>query len=302
MIIPPIKCQGKKTKLVEWIASKIPVSYNVWYEPFMGSGVVGFNIMPKKAVFSDTNPHIIQFYKDIQSGTLSNTSVKEYLLEHTNKLAMSGVEYYKEVRNRFNLLPNSHDFLFLNRSCFNGLMRFNKNGGFNVPFCHKPNRFSRSYITKIVNQIEAVAKIIKKNDYEFRCVSFEEIIVETTENDFIYCDPPYIDRYADYHESWNEEKENLLSLLLNSTKSKFLLSTWHHNKYRKNNYIEMNYKNFYIDTKEHFYHVGANEINRNSMLECLINNYDIEQEYLQETNSVDDENINSSNIQISMFD
>lgn len=51
IMVPPIKCQGIKTKLVEWIKSNISSYDGIWYEPFMGSGVVGFNIRPKKAVF-----------------------------------------------------------------------------------------------------------------------------------------------------------------------------------------------------------------------------------------------------------
>ena len=66
IIVPPIKCQGIKTKLVNDIRKQIPINFNgIWIEPFMGSGVVGFNIQPKKAIFADTNPHLINFYNDI---------------------------------------------------------------------------------------------------------------------------------------------------------------------------------------------------------------------------------------------
>ena len=166
MIVPPIKCQGIKTKLVEWIASKIPESYDIWYEPFMGSGVVGFNLKPKKAIFSDTNPHIIQFYKDIQNGVITGMKIKGYLYEQSKLLSTQGESYYKEMRTKFNAVPSSFDFLFLNRCCFNGMMRFNRTGDFNVPFCHKPERFSKAYITKISNQVDTVANIILDNDYD----------------------------------------------------------------------------------------------------------------------------------------
>ena len=66
--VPPLKIRGIKTKLVPLIQQTAPLSRDtVWIEPFMGSGVVGFNVAPPKAVFSDTNPHIIQFYRQIQS-------------------------------------------------------------------------------------------------------------------------------------------------------------------------------------------------------------------------------------------
>ncbi len=65
--VPPIKCQGIKTKLVPWILSNARLPRGgVWIEPFMGSGVVGFNARPKRAVFGDLNPHIINFYRALQ--------------------------------------------------------------------------------------------------------------------------------------------------------------------------------------------------------------------------------------------
>ncbi|MGD9506777.1 MAG: DNA adenine methylase, partial [Syntrophobacteraceae bacterium] len=65
--IPPIKSQGIKTKLVPWIASIIPVDdfKGLWIEPFMGTGVVGFNLAPRRALLCDTNPHLINFYTAI---------------------------------------------------------------------------------------------------------------------------------------------------------------------------------------------------------------------------------------------
>ena len=73
--VPPLKIRGIKTKLVPLIQQTAPLSRDtVWIEPFMGSGVVGFNVAPPKAVFSDTNPHIIQFYRQIQSKKLPRRS------------------------------------------------------------------------------------------------------------------------------------------------------------------------------------------------------------------------------------
>jgi len=74
------------------------------------------------------------------------------------KLSKNGQDYYYEVRTRFNERHNPLDFLFLSRAGFNGVIRFNRKGGFNVPFNHKAERFSKAYVTKVVNQVKAVGE------------------------------------------------------------------------------------------------------------------------------------------------
>ena len=92
----------------------------------------------------------------------------------------------------------------------------------------------------------------------------------------LYCDPPYIGRHTDYFNDWTEQDEQDLYELLAKTKAKFVLSTWHSNQYRKNPALEKYAEKFTIFTREHFYHVGASEKNRNPMLEAIVLNYDPE--------------------------
>jgi len=274
IFIPPIKCQGIKSKLlpeIRYIAQH--VQYDRWIEPFMGSGVVGFNIRPDYAIFTDSNPHLIRFYSDLQTSKLTPSIVKSFLLDEGDKLEKTGGENYYSVRRRFNKEPNSLDFLFLNRACFNGMIRFNSKGGFNVPFCRKPTRFAQAYITKIVNQVKYIQEIIQLKKYTFLCQPFNVTLKEARNNDLIYCDPPYIGRHVDYFDSWDEDQEFLLHDMLINSGSKFILSTWHSNDFRRNTYIETLWTDLHILTKEHFYHVGASEENRNPILEALITNF-----------------------------
>ncbi|WP_069470861.1 DNA adenine methylase [Candidatus Marithrix sp. Canyon 246] len=273
--IPPIKSQGIKTKLVPWIQSIVPSNFEGrWIEPFMGTCVVAFNIAPKQALLSDTNPHLINFYSAIASGEITPEIVRQYLIYEGRKLLEKGESHYYEVRERFNDKHQPLDFLFLNRAGFNGMIRFNRKGKFNIPFCKKPQRFAQAYITKIVNQVDYVAKSLKAKDFTFKCQSFEQAIKATTDKDVIYCDPPYIGRHVDYYNGWNKENEQLLFEVLSNSPSKFILSTWHHNDYRNNEYIKKYWKKFHILTREHFYHVGASEKNRNPMIEAIVTNYD----------------------------
>ena len=272
--VPPLKNQGIKTKLVPLIRQHVVMENGaIWIEPFMGSGVVGFNIEPEKAIFADINPYIIEFYNQIKLGIITPEIVRSYLEKEGKLLAQMDEQHYYFVRERFNKEHAPLDFLFLNRSCFNGMMRFNKEYVFNVPYGHKPERFSKGYITKIVNQILHVSFLLKSHSWEFICQPFEETIGMARENDFIYCDPPYIGRHVDYYDSWDESEEIALHQALVESNAKFMLSTWHHNDFRKNEYISSVWQDCEVTTKEHFYHVGAKEKNRNPVVEALLTNY-----------------------------
>ena len=183
--VPPLKIQGIKTKLVPLIKQSVVMQADsVWIEPFMGSGVVGFNVEPHQAIFSDTNPHIIEFYKQIKSGVITANVVRNFLEKEGKLLEQGDEKYYYIVRTRFNNDNNPLDFLFLNRACFNGMIRFNKNYAFNVPYGHKPQRFVKDYVTKIVHQVANVERILKTYLWKFLCKQFEITISMAGRNDF----------------------------------------------------------------------------------------------------------------------
>ena len=282
-VIPPIKSQGIKTKLVPWINDLIYRSgislAGGWVEPFFGTGVVGFNSpMKGRRVVGDSNPHIIRFYQGIQDGRITKESMRNYLEKEGGLLQMSeenGYSHFRLVRDRFNAEHGEHDFIFLSRTGFNGLMRFNRKGEWNVPFCKKPNRFSRSYISKICNQVECTARVIRGQDWEFCNRSFLETIAMARPGDLIYCDPPYLGRYVDYYNGWTEEDERSLFDALSKTKARFILSTWHHNEFRANDMIGKYWERFHVLTKSHFYHTGARIENRHAMVEALVFNFDL---------------------------
>ncbi len=274
--VPPLKIQGIKTKLVPLIKQSVVMQANsVWIEPFMGSGVVGFNVEPHLAIFADTNPHIIEFYRQIKSGKITAGVVRNFLEREGKLLAQGDEAYYYTVRTRFNNENDPLDFLFLNRACFNGMIRFNKNYDFNVPYGHKPQRFAKAYVTKIVNQVAHVERLLKTHSWEFLCQPFETTIAMAGKNDFLYCDPPYIGRHVDYYDSWNEQSELTLHDALVKSGAKFMLSTWDHNDYRKNEYLATIWSDCQKITQEHFYHVGAKETNRNPVIEALLTNYTV---------------------------
>lgn len=301
-IVPPIKSQGIKTKLVPWIMEVAPKTDGRWIEPFLGTGVVAFNSGYKKAILNDANPHVINFYKNIQDKIITPASMRHYLEKEGNLLSKAddnGYEHYRKVRERFNAEFSSYDFIFLSRAGFNGMMRFGKKGNWNIPFCKKPDRFAPAYITKISNQVDTVSKIIKPEpDWIFYNKSFADTIPLAKENDIIYCDPPYYGRYVDYYNGWTEQDEEKLFNLLSITKAKFILSTWHHNDWRKNEMINKFWSKFNIVTKDHFYHSGGNIENRRTIVEALVCNFSLDN--IQEHNHGQKEKIKTEQLTLQL--
>ena len=273
-VVPPIKCQGIKTKLVPWIRQAVPADFGgTWIEPFMGSGVVAFSMRPKRALLADSNPHIIRFYQAVAEGEVTPASARRFLEREGAALLRSDGARYYEIRDRFNARGDPLDFLFLNRAAFNGLIRFNRKGEFNVPFCRKPNRFAKPYITKIANQIQAVADIMRAGEYRLERQDFADTIAAAADGDFIYCDPPYTGRHSDYFGAWDGRSERRLARRLSGVPCRFLLSTWRGNRFRENAAIDSVWSPFHIITRPHFYHIGARENNRNPMTEALVANF-----------------------------
>lgn len=275
-LVPPLKCQGIKTKLVSAIREIAETrGYSRWVEPFCGSGVVALNVQPPTALLCDTNLHIISLYQHIQSGKITAASVKEFLTGEGEKLKAQGEPYFYEVRERFNATPTPLDFLFLNRSCFNGVIRFNRKGKFNVPYCHKPERFAQAYVTKITNQVRQIAQILSVVDWTFEVRDFRETLSLAKAGDFVYADPPYAGRHVDYFNSWSDKDEADLATTLGSLPCDFLLSTWHSNEFRSNSAIDTVWSraDFHMLKREHFYHVGSSEDLRHPMIEALISNF-----------------------------
>jgi len=271
VVIPPIKSQGIKTKLVKFILSNI--SWNGrgrWIEPFLGSGVVLFNVQPKRALVNDINPHIIRLYQMLYDGDLLPEEVRAYLLSEGKKLSSYGEEYYYLVRERFNKTGDPLDFIFLNRACFNGLIRFNNKGEFNVPFCRNTNRFRQAYVSKIVNQISQIQQIMQDKEWEFRVGDWKECVENVEADDFVYLDPPYAGRHTDYYQKWTENDTVELYKIIRQLPSGFALSTWKEDRYRKNKHIDLYLHGFTKREFNHFYHIGSKREFRGSIIELLV--------------------------------
>lgn len=201
MAKPFLKWAGGKTQSIKDIERSLPqdiISSRFTYvEPFVGSGAVLFwmlNNFPKieKAVINDINEDLINVYQVIAVRPNELLSILESLQEEYHHLETDLAkkkEYYYQKRDLYNRRRSDKTtqaalLIFLNRTCFNGLYRVNKNNQFNVPI----GSYKRPTICDRTN-ILAVSEALQK--VEILCGDFEETLNHSSENSFFYFDPPY---------------------------------------------------------------------------------------------------------------
>ena len=276
MIIPPIKIQGKKTKIVpkimeiaDGLLSEHP-EIDTWVEPFLGSGVVAFNCPGriKKVIVNDINPHIIKFYKGVADGIITSDKIREVFDIHNQNLLKDGYDYYNQIKDRFNQSFDTMDFLFLTRTGFNGVMRFNNSGKWNVPFCKLNNRLSKNVIDDLASSVDELSRLFKSKEFIFYNKSFEEVIESAPENSIFYCDPPYYGLQVQYFKGWGKEDEIRLNEMLKD--KMFIYSTWLEDGIRENPMINEYWGEYEIEGKKHKYNVAEKAEKRNQVTEGLI--------------------------------
>ncbi len=187
IIVPTfVKWAGGKTQLLSQFEEFFPKQFNRYYEPFLGSGAVFFyikNLYPEKEFFlSDNNPELINCYEIVKNdleGLLG--LLKEHRSNHSK-------EYYYTQRNlnvnNLSKIKSAARFIYLNKTCFNGLFRVNSKGKFNVPI----GSYKNPSIFKEKDLIEA-HKLLQ--DVTLKTMLFEKIINIALPDDFVYFDPPY---------------------------------------------------------------------------------------------------------------
>lgn len=153
---------------------------NTYFEPFVGGGAVFFDLLPKNAVLSDMNNELIITYNVIKNNVEELiTSLKKHKV---NK------EYFLKIRAKevakLSDIEIASRFIYLNRTCFNGLYRVNKSGGFNVPFGQNKNPL----ISDGIN-LRRVSKALKNVTIKHQ--DYKEVLKKAKKGDFIYFDPPY---------------------------------------------------------------------------------------------------------------
>jgi len=178
---PFLKWAGGKTRLISQYKEYFPNHYHTYYEPFLGGGAVFFHLQPSHAVLTDINADLVLTYRCVRDNLGELITLLQAHQQRHNS------EYYYDVRNYHNgtNVQKAARFIYLNKTCFNGLYRVNSQGKFNVPVGkYKNPGICQEEILKLASQT------LKK--VEIKQANFDEVLNYAIDsNDFVYFDPPY---------------------------------------------------------------------------------------------------------------
>lgn len=194
---PILKWAGGKTQMLRDLIPKVPNSYGRYIEPFIGGGAMFFALQPENAVIADRNPELINMYRQVANNV---DDVIKYLKTYENTSEM----FYAVRSLEWTTLPKAESAartIFLNKTCFNGLYRVNKQGKFNVPFGKYKN-------PKICDEdgLRAASEVLKKA--EIICGDYLLVLEHYAQpGDFVFLDPPYlpISEYSDFKRYTKEQ-------------------------------------------------------------------------------------------------
>ena len=209
-----------------WLLKKLPeifsIQFNNYYEPFLGSGAVFFHLCPKESVLSDVNEELINLF--VQMRDYPQELAKQ-LEAHQKKHSKT---YYYEIRdkNYVSYMERAGRFLYLNRTCFNGMYRENKNGKFNVPVGTKDNCIYD------IDKFEHYSNALK--NAELMTCDFRDTIKKAGSGDLLFVDPPYTigqaqqNSFIKYNSklfSWNDQKDLCNEIVAARNRGVIIIST-----------------------------------------------------------------------------
>ena len=180
---PFVKWAGGKRQLLAILNDAAPNSFGRYFEPFIGGGAFLFSQLPDHATIADVNPELINCYQIIRDDVEA--------LMRSLKLHKNEEEYFYATRakdlSKLTPIQRASRFIYLNKTCFNGLYRENRSGQFNTPFGRYVN-------PKIVDKenLLAISAYLKTSDVKINCDSYQSVLDEAKAGDFVYFDPPYV--------------------------------------------------------------------------------------------------------------
>jgi DNA adenine methylase len=228
---PIIKWSGGKSDEIKLFEKYIPINFNIYIEPFIGGGSVYFHLNPLKAVINDIHTDLIDLYKCIGAGKAKD--IYDFMENTPNN-----EDTYYKIRDEMiinNELDNAKRFYYQRKTCFRGMLRYNKNGKFNIPFGKYKtinyNELINDNYEKLLNRTDIFNK-----DFEYIFENYND------ENNFMFLDPPYDSEFTDYgYCQFGKEQHKKLAYLFKTTKIKCLMVIG------KTSFIEELYNGYIIE-------------------------------------------------------
>lgn len=227
---PIVKWSGGKSDEIKQFEKYIPPEYDTYLEPFIGGGSVYFYLKPKKAVISDVHTELIDLYQSIGEG--KSNEIYEFMQNSPND-----EETYYKIRDTMPIdtkLDKAKRFYYQRKTCFRGMLRYNRHGKFNIPFGRYKTINYSDLQNKNYEDLLSKTEIVNK--------SFEYIFENyNNENNFMFLDPPYDSEFTDYgYCKFGKEEQEKLAILFKNTKIKCLMIIG------KTKFIEDLYKDYIV--------------------------------------------------------
>ena len=270
---PFLKWPGGKREQVKLLIERLPSQYNMYIEPFVGAGALFLYLQPEYCIINDLNTQLINCYERIRD---SLDEVLDYIDEfnkhniNKNYFLLQRKKYNRKILAGQNDIEHAALTIFLNKTCFNGLFRLNKNGQFNSPWNQSDAKVSldRNNLKLVSNYLKTI-KIYNED--------FEKICNLAKENDFVYMDPPYIPQdnskgiFTSYTRAGfnKNDHERLADIFFRLDKKGVKVMLSNHNT----EYINELYKNYNKEIVKANRHINSDGTKRDKVEELLIRNY-----------------------------
>ncbi len=265
-VAPFLRWAGGKRWLVPLLAELIPEDSMTYHEPFLGSGAVFFAMAPSPAHLSDSNCELVQTFRVVRD------SAPE-LIQALGKYRYDRREYHRvrSMKPRTSLSKAAR-FVYLNRTCWNGLYRVNQSGEFNVPFGRRPPE-------EVCDQksITAASRLLQGARLE--TLDFQRSLQQVRKGDFVFADPPYTVAHGHngfllYNEtifSWADQERLYRALCgVHKVGARFLLTNANHSS------VRTLFRRFHIKRLTRSSIIAADPENRRHVTELVITNYPVE--------------------------
>ena len=230
-LTPLIKWSGGKSDEIKMFEKYFPNSYNLYIEPFIGGGSVYFYLNPDNAVINDIHTELIDLYQSIGEG--ESDKIYDFMENNPND-----EETYYKIRDEMIIndkLDSAKRFYYQRKTCFSGMLRYNKNGKFNIPFGRYKTINYKDLKNKDYELLLNKTEILNK-DFNYIFENYND------ENNFMFLDPPYDSEFTDYgYCQFGKKEQEELATLFKDTKIKCLMIIG------KTKFIEDLYKDYIID-------------------------------------------------------